>query len=75
MAWRRPKPTSTSAPAATTCSYLSRTPEQVAAQTDAAAHTGAATDEPYYHGPLVVPAEPDAKHGKFIQRLHALGRL
>ena len=57
-------------------SYLSRTPEQVAAQTDAAAHTGAATDEPYYHGPLVVPAEPgQGKHGKFLQRLHALGRL
>ena len=56
-------------------SYLSRTPGQVASQTNPAQHTGALIDEPYFHGPLVVPAQPAATHGKFIQMLRAQGRL
>jgi hypothetical protein len=55
--------------------YLSRTPAQVASQTDAARHGGAGSDEPYYHGPLVIPAQPTAKHGKFITKLQTIGRL
>lgn len=56
--------------------YLSRTPGQVAEQRDSARHSGADTDEPFYHGPLLVPNEPDdKKHGLWLQKLRTQGRL
>lgn len=61
--------------------YLSRTPQQVASQLDSRKHIGVENDEPFYHGPLVIPKHPAARaaaskgYGLFIERLRQWGRL